>query len=444
MSSPAPNLKWDFTEETEFLFQPYRYKIGYGGRGGVKSWSFARALLIKGFEQPLRILCAREVQKSIRESVHQLLKDQVSLLGFDGFYEVLQNEIRGKNGTKFAFTGLSNLTAVTIKSFEGYHICWVEEANTVTRRSWDILILTIRKDNAIQYGDVVGDAEIWATFNPELDTDETYVRFIENTPEGTFIQKMSYDTNPWFPNVLEKERQEFLRQVESGARRQQDYDNIWLGQCKPAVEGAIYPDEVAKVIKDGRLCNTPYNPKLKVHTIWDLGWNDKMAIIFAQVSANAVMIIDYIEDSHRTYESYVLEIKAKEYNLAGNWLPNVDGTNHSPILGVSPIEHVQSMGLTADDVGVPNIGKKQGIEAARQMFHRVYFDKGKCTPLFNRLRRYARNINQSTSEPMDTKRDENAHGADAFRYLAVIESQLTNEVEDFKPIDYAVFNEGIV
>lgn len=426
MQPQANDLEWEFTENQQFLFEDHRYKVGKGGRNGTKSWGFARALEVKGFEKPLRILCAREVQKSIKESVHQLLKDQTILLGLDGFYDVLQNEIRGKNGTLFSFVGLSSLTAHTIKSYEGYDICWVEEAALVTRRSWDILLPTIRKEGS----------EIWVTFNPELDTDDTWVRFIENTPDDCVVRNMSYDTNPWLTTTAEKERQTFLRMVESGARRQEDYDNIWLGQCKPAVEGAIYPDEIAKVIKDGRLCNTPYNPKLKVHTIWDLGWNDKMAIIFVQVSANAVMIIDYIEDSHRTYESYVLQIKAKEYNLAGNWLPAVDGTNHSPILGVSPIEHVQSMGLTADDKGVPNIGKKQGIEAARQMFHRVYFDKAKCTPLFNRLRRYARNINQSTDEPMDTKRDDNAHGADAFRYLAVIESQLSNEDEDLQPIEY--------
>ena len=418
------DLEWDFTENQQFLFEPHRYKVGKGGRNGTKSWGFARALEVKGFEKPLRILCAREVQKSIKESVHQLLKDQVSMLGFEGFYDVLQNEIRGKNGTLFSFVGLSSLTAHTIKSYEGYDICWVEEAALVTRRSWDILLPTIRKEGS----------EIWISFNPELDTDETWVRFVENTPEDCIVVEMSFDTNPWMTKTAEAERQTFLRMVESGARRQEDYDNIWLGKCRTSVEGSIYPDEVAKVISDGRLCPQPYNPKLKVHTIWDLGWNDKMAIIFVQVAANAVMIIDYIEDSHRTYESYVLEIKAKEYNLAGNWLPNVDGTNHSPILGVSPIEHIQSMGLTADDKGVPNIGKKQGIEAARQMFHRVYFDKAKCTPLFNRLRRYKRNINQSTNEPMDTKRDENAHGADAFRYLAVIESQLTNEVEDMKPL----------
>ena len=425
-------LEWDFTENQQFLFEPHRYKVGKGGRNGTKSWGFARALEVKGFEKPLRILCAREVQKSIKESVHQLLKDQTALLGLDGFYEVLQNEIRGANGTLFSFVGLSSLTAHTIKSYEGYDICWVEEAALVTRRSWDILLPTIRKEGS----------EIWVTFNPELDTDDTWVRFIENTPDDCVVVDMSYDTNPWMTSTAEAERQTFLRMVESGARRQEDYDNIWLGKCKPAVDGAIYPGEIAKVIEDGRLCPQPYNPKLKVHTIWDLGWADSMAIIFVQVIANAVMIIDYIEDSHRTYESYVLEIKERKYNLAKARLPSVDGTNHSPILGVSPIEYVNQLGLEADTEGVPNIGKKQGIEAARQMFHRVYFDKGKCTPLFNRLRRYARNINQSTNEPMDTKRDDNAHGADAFRYLAVIESQLMNEDEDMPKLEYD--NRGVV
>ena len=426
MQPQTNDLEWDFTDNQQFLFESHRYKVMKGGRNGTKSWGAARALEVKGFEKPLRILCARETQTSIAQSVHQLLKDQTVLLGLDGFYDVLQNEIRGKNGTIFSFIGLSNLTSHTIKSYEGYDICWVEEAALVTRRSWDILLPTIRKEGS----------EIWITFNPELDTDETWVRFIENTPDDCIVKDMSFDTNPWLTDTAEKERQTFLRMVASGARRQSDYDNIWLGQCKPAVDGAIYPDEITKVIEDGRLCNTPYNPKLKVHTIWDLGWNDKMAIIFVQVNANAVMVIDYIEDSHRTYESYVLQIKAKEYNLSGNWLPAVDGTNHSPILGVSPIEYVNQLGLDADDKGVPNIGKKQGIEAARQMFHRVYFDKVKCTPLFNRLRRYARNINQATDEPMDTRRDDNAHGADAFRYLAVIESQLSNEDEDMGPLDY--------
>lgn len=426
MSEPAISQpEWEHPENLEFLFDRYRYKVAYGGRGGTKSWGFARALLLQAWQEPLRVLCTREVQRSIRDSVHQLLADQIQLLGLGQFFSVLRDEIRGRNGSKFIFAGLSNLTAESIKSYEGVDRVWVEEAQAVTRRSWDILIPTIRKEGS----------EIWVSFNPELDTDETWVRFVENTPEDAKVVRVGWEDNPWFPAVLEKERQEFLRQVERGARRQEEYDNIWGGKCKPAVDGAIYPDECAAVLKSGRLCPVPYDPTLKVHTVWDLGWNDAMAIGFVQTAASSVRLIDYIEDSHRTYDSYVQEIKAKGYNLGKAWLPH-DGKARNPQTGKSPIELLNALGLETDVNGVPDIGIKQGIEAARQMFPRVYFDKDKCTPLFNRLRRYARVISPTTDEPQGPKRDENAHGADMFRYVAVVEKNLTNDTLNRKPLVY--------
>jgi phage terminase large subunit len=113
-------------EKLQFLFRPARYKVARGGRGSAKSWSFARALLILGIKDRLRILCAREIQNSIKQSVHKLLTDQIQVLCLERYYTVLDNEIRGANGTEFAFVGLSSLTVDTIKSFEGYDICWVE------------------------------------------------------------------------------------------------------------------------------------------------------------------------------------------------------------------------------------------------------------------------------------------------------------------------------
>ena len=440
MQTQLNEPEWEFTENQQFLFEPHRYKVGKGGRNGTKSWGFARALLVKGFEQPLRILCAREVQKSIKESVHQLLKDQVSLLGLEGFYEVLQNEIRGRNGTLISFVGLSSLTAHTIKSYEGYDICWVEEAALVTRRSWDILLPTIRKE----------ESEIWVTFNPELDTDDTWVRFIENTPKNCVVMEMSYDTNPWMTSTAKEERENFLRLVESGARRQEDYDNIWLGKCKTSVAGAIYPDEVAAVIKSGRLCPTPYDPTLKVFIIYDIGWNDNMAISAVQAAASSVRFIDYIEDNHRTYEWYINGVDAdgehtgtglmdKPYakQIKSMYLPQ-DGKAHNPQTGKSDKEIIEALlkdkGIDVDFI--PDIGVKQGIEAARQMFPRCYFDKVLCTPLFNRLRRYARVINASTGTAGKPKHDENSHGGDNFRYVAVIEKELVNEDEDMQPLVY--------
>jgi phage terminase large subunit len=122
----------EFPIKLQGLFKPSRYKVAYGGRGGAKSWGIARALLIKGAKEPLRILCAREFQTSIRDSVHKLLCDQIEGLGLLGFYEITQNTIRAKNGTEFAFAGLKNNIA-NIKSYEGVDIAWVEEAQTTSR-----------------------------------------------------------------------------------------------------------------------------------------------------------------------------------------------------------------------------------------------------------------------------------------------------------------------
>ena len=152
-----------FQSKLKYLFEPHRYKVAYGGRGSGKSWSYARALLMMGTEKPLRVLCTREVQKSIKQSVHTLLKDQIQALGLGEFYEIVENAIRGKNGTEFNFAGLATNTVESIKSFEGVDIVWCEEAQNISKRSWDILIPTIRKP----------DSEIWVTFNPYMDTDDT-------------------------------------------------------------------------------------------------------------------------------------------------------------------------------------------------------------------------------------------------------------------------------
>jgi len=163
------------------LFQPKRYKVIHGGRGSAKSWSVARALVSIGATKPIRVLCARETQKSIQESVHRLLKDQIESLGLDQFYTIQENKILGTNGTEFTFAGIRQQGVANLKSYEGTDICWVEEAQVVTKKSWDVLIPTIRKPGS----------EIWVTFNPELDTDETFSRFVIRPPEDSIVIEMN-------------------------------------------------------------------------------------------------------------------------------------------------------------------------------------------------------------------------------------------------------------
>jgi phage terminase large subunit len=384
---------------------PARYKVAYGGRGSGKSWGVARLLLDFGTRSRLRILCAREIMRTISESVHQLLRDQISELGLSGFYTVTDNAIRGANGTEFYFAGLRTQDAHKLKSYEGVDICWVEEAQVVSKRSWDILLPTIRKPLS----------EIWVTFNPELDTDETYQRFVANPPEQSVVVKMNYGDNPWFPEVLELERRTLL------ARDPEAHRNVWEGECRSAVEGAIYAKEVAALYESGRVRPCPYDPLLPVHTVWDLGWNDQTSIALVQ-RASEVRVIGYIEDSHRTLADYVAQLKLLPYVWGQDWLPH-DGQARDYKSGKSAEEMLKAM--QRDPRIVENLDIESGIKAARMVFPRVYIDP-KAERLLHCLKRYRRTINQNTNEPGPPLHDEYSHGADCFRYLALCVDQMGN------------------
>jgi phage terminase large subunit len=400
----------DFPDKLRFLLdEKRRYKGAKGGRGSAKSWSFAQALLILGSSSKLRILCTREVQKSIKQSVHKLLKDQIERLGLSAFYQVLENEIRGLNGTEFSFSGLSDQTVDSIKSFEGCDIVWVEEAQSVSKRSWKTLIPTIRKDGS----------EIWLSFNPELETDETYDRFVTNAPDDCLIVDMNYTDNKWFPEVLEKERLHAKATLPEA-----EYLNVWEGKCMPAVVGAIYFDEVAKCEAEKRICNVPYDPMLKVHVVFDLGWNDAMAISLVQRQSSELRVIEYIEDSHKTLDHHSAELRKKNMNWGKAFLPH-DGEHKNIQTGKSAKETMEALGWDVEIT--PSMSVEDGIRAARMTFGRVVFDKLKTSRLVQCLKRYRRSINQQTQEPGAPFHDEWSHGADNYRYISINADKMTNE-----------------
>lgn len=403
-------MKVQLPEKLQFLLtKQARYKGAKGGRGSGKSWSAARALLILGTTKKLRMLCAREVQKSIKQSVHKLLKDQIEELGLGAFYQVLETEIRGKNGSEFAFSGLAEHTVDSIKSFEGCDIVWIEEAQSVSKRSWDVLIPTIRKPGS----------EIWFTFNPQLLSDETYSRFITNQPEDAIVVDMNFADNPWFPEVLEKERLHAKATMSKA-----EYEHIWEGKCLPAAAGAIYFDEVAKAQEEQRICNVPYDPMLKVHVVFDLGWNDAMAISLVQKHSSELRVIEYIEDSHKTLDHYSAMLRDKRLNWGKVYLPH-DGRNKDFKTGKSAQEIMEAFGW---DVAItPNMSIEDGIRMTRMAFPRMVFDRNKCSRLIECAKRYRRSINQQTNEPGAPMHDEFSHGADNLRYIAVNAEALSNE-----------------
>lgn len=394
-----------------------RYRVLYGGRGGAKSWSVARALLVLAASKPLRVLCARETQTSISQSVHQLLADQIEALGLGSFYQVLETEIRGLNGSQFNFAGLRQQGVTNLKSFEGVDIVWCEEAQVIGKKSWDVLIPTIRKPGS----------EIWITFNPELDSDETYQRFVLDPPAGAWVCKVNWSDNPWFPQVLDDERRDLER------RDPVAYKTVWEGECRPAVEGAIYGNELSAALAAGRIRDVPHDPLLKTHTVWDLGWNDDTSILLVQKAASEVRIIGHITGSQRTLADYARDLQALPYQWGIDFLPH-DGASKSIQTGRSPAEILTALGRNVQ-IGA-RLDPEQGIQAARLMFPRCYFDKTTTTGLMDSLKRYRRAMNARTGSFGAPLHDDASHDADAFRYLAVAEPQMTNETWGATPIVY--------
>lgn len=202
----------------------YRYRGAYGGRGSAKSFNFAKMTAVYGYQRPLKILCARELQNSIKDSVHSGIVAAIeSEPWLADHYEWGESFIRGKNGTSYIFKGLRH-NAKEIKSTSDIDICWVEEAEAVSESSWSVLIPTIRKPGS----------EIWATWNREDSESATNKRFILHPPESSCIVEMNYSDNPWFPPELEAERIHDLK------HRPDTYSHIWEGECLEVTEAQVF------------------------------------------------------------------------------------------------------------------------------------------------------------------------------------------------------------
>lgn len=394
--------KAEFPAKLSVLFEKSRYKVLYGGRGGAKSWGVARALLILAAKDPLRILCAREFQTSLKDSVHKLLCDQIQALGLETFYDVTQATIRAKNGSEFNFVGLKNNVA-NVKSYEGVDICWVEEAQTVSRSSWNTLIPTIRKEGS----------EIWITFNPELETDETYQRFVVHAPDNAIVRKINWNDNPWFPQTLREEKDALKN------RDIQAYNNVWEGLCRVTVDGAIFADQMQQAEFDGRITKVHYEPSKPVHAVFDLGWADHTAIWFVQFVGMETRLIRFIQDTQKTMTHYLATLQTFGYVYDTIWLPHDAQNKTLAAAGMTIEEIVRNAGFKTRVLDrVPVV---DSINAARTIFPKCYFDRENCAEGLQCLRHYRYEVDPDTKQfSRNPLHDHYSHGADAFRYIGLM------------------------
>ncbi len=371
------------------------------GRGGGKSWEIADFLLIEGAQRKHRILCCREIQKSIKQSVHKLLSDRIVSLGLKDFYQILDTEIRGQNGTEFSFSGLQNHTVDSVKSFEGATITWIEEAQTVSAYSLKILIPTVvRTPNCM----------IIMSMNPKLPSDAVYADYVSVERDDTVVVQINYTDNKHCPEDLIKLAEQ-MRDADYD-----EYEHIYLGKPKEIADGAIYKSEFEQIKRENRICKVTHDPNLPVYTSWDLGILDPTAIWFFQVYGKEIRVIDHYEANNEPLSHYarILDEKAKEfgYQYAKHFAPH-DIAARDLSSGVSREETMAKLGYKMTKGA--RLGVEDRIEATRQMLKNAWFDAEKCKFGIRALQNYRREFNDKLEQFKATPvHDWASHSSDAF------------------------------
>lgn len=341
------------------LDQPHRYKMIHGGRGKGASWTVGRKLLIRGTEKPLRILCTRELQKSIKQSVHRLLSDQIDRLSLRGFYDVQQQGIYGKNGTEIFFIGVK-ANPEEIKSMEGLDIVWIEEAHSLSESSWDIIDPTIRKDGS----------EIWATWNDRFKFDHMQQMFVVNTPPpDSLVLKVNYYDNPYFPEVLKKQMLH-MKEVDY-----EKYLHVWEGELRQLAEGAVFGNQITQIKRENRLLSIPVISNCEVDVFADIGKSDQTALWFMQRVGREYRFIDYYENRLQDVDHYVKVIKMLGYNYGTFYFPH-DADHDRLGMKHNIREQFENSGIKPLRI-VPRCKEKHvAIERARSMLAECWFHKG--------------------------------------------------------------------
>lgn len=360
-------------------------------------------------------MCARELQVSIKDSVHKLLADIIRQHELEWFYTITDKEIRGKNGTEFGFKGLKH-NANELKSYEGADYCWVEEAQIVSDNSWELLIPTIRK----------AGSEIWLSFNPKNPTDPTWTRFVQNADDDMLVKKVSYLDNPFFGEVMEKERLKLLKNDPEA------YKHIWEGEFDTRFFGGVYSQWMARAFQEGRIRPNLYDPDIPTHTAWDLGYDDSTCIWWWQVAGKEVRFIDYYENSGQDIEHYCKVISSKQYKPGDHFVPHDAANKLLAAGGRSIVQQAFSFGVKMKVV--PATSQQNGIEALRKVLNTSYFDSEKCKDGIHALQQYQFEYDEERKIFKSTPLHNWAsHGADAAEIVGQVMREKMNPQPPEKP-----------
>lgn len=370
------------------LFDPYRYKILYGGRGSGKSWAVADTLIDISLDKKILVLCGREFQNSIKDSVHSLLAQRIEALGFGNYFEITRDEINcNYTGSRFIFKGLRH-NIDSIKSMAGINILWIEEADTLSAESWRIIEPTIREPNS----------EIWCTFNPKNETDILYQTFITTEPpENAYVVKVNYTDNPHFPDVL-REQMERLKIKDYGM-----YQHIWGGECLTNSE--------AQIFKQGRHWETmEFEEPPGTHKYFglDFGFSqDPTAGIRCYVDKNTLYI---------THEAYKRQLEIDETaKFLEKHLPDLrKHTIYADNARPESISFIKRQGYAIKAVEKGKGSVEDGIEYLKS-FDKIVIHP-RCVETIKEFTLYSYKVDERSGDITNTIVDAENHCIDALRY----------------------------
>lgn len=379
------------------IVQPARYKILWGGRGGSKSWTFASLAVDRMMLRKTKMLFTRELQSSIADSVHALLVDMIDRRGLTEWFHITDTSISCHNGSEGIFKGLRHNTR-EIKSIEGIDVAWVEEAEKTSHNSWETLIPTIRKEGS----------EIWASLNPDLETDPTFQRFVKAPPPNSVVQYVSWVDNPDFPQTL-RDEMEYLKRVDFEA-----YLHVWAGHCRNFSDAQIFNKKYAvdtfTVVKDPKTGANTINGHAADGPYWGLDFGfaqDPTAFVKMWIAAGRL----YIE-----HEVYRLKL---ETNEMPDELKKIQGADKAIIRAdsarpetISYLNNIGKMNVIAADKWTGCV--EDGISFIRQ-FEKVIIHE-RCKNAIMEARLYSFKTDRLTGDVLTDIVDKHNHIWDAVRY----------------------------
>lgn len=411
---------------------PARYRGAYGGRGGAKSVAFANMAIATIINEPMRFLCTRELQKSLKDSVFSLLQSQIFKLGANEAFNIGKEYIRCKNGpeSEFLFYGLRSNIA-EIKGLHGVKRSWIEEAQSTSKSSLDYLLPTIREPNS----------EVWATWNPDDEDDPIHQLLVRDEPYNAKVAKINWYDNPWFPDVLNEER--LRTQAKDPAR----YEWMWGGNFNINTDGSVYGKWIHDAQESGRIRSGLFDPALPVHTAWDIGYSDYTAIWFFQTINGELRVIDYYENNRHGLQHYCEQLSGymfvvdgqlpdgraiykrgdkidgldvrRRYRYANHWVPHDAAHKLFASGGRSIVEQAYDFGFPMKVM--PALPQQSQIQIARKSLESTWFDAELCREGVKMLRKYQFEYDDDKKRYADKPlHDYTSHAADAYELLAQV------------------------